>query len=188
MKSAEFIQSVANLEELPNTDKPQIAVIGRSNVGKSSFINHFTGKKGLANVSATAGRTQTINLFKIDNRFFLVDLPGYGFTHMKSKRAVFANLILDYLAQTAPLKLVFVLIDANVGPTDLDIEMFKFLRSNKIPLAIIANKIDKLSKNQAAAFLNKLAEKNPETKTLGHSMNTNASLSEISAIINEAIA
>lgn len=188
MKSAEFFLSTTVLEDLPEGDKPHIAIIGRSNVGKSSLINHLTGRKDLARVSATAGRTETINLYNIDKKYFLVDLPGYGFTQVKSRREEFAELITNYLANTEQLKLVLVVIDAYVGPVDLDIAMFNFLHSRAIPLIIVVNKIDKLSKSKAIILLQKLKTTYSFATFIPHSVDSKENRAEILRAINAHVA
>lgn len=155
MKSAEFVAATTRLEDLPRKGKPQVAIVGRSNVGKSSLINHLFQRNDLARVSSTPGRTATVNLYDI-GKVYLVDLPGYGFTKERGKRVAFADLIMNYLSETPDLKLVLVVIDAYVGPTDMDTEMFGYLHSLQMPLVIIVNKIDKLSKGQASSLLQSL--------------------------------
>lgn len=170
---AKFFTSTTRLEDLPTYDKPQVAMVGRSNVGKSSLINHLTGQKALARVSAAPGRTKTINLYEIDRRYFLVDLPGYGYAKTsKEKRADFATMISTYLENTPQLTLVLVVIDAYVGPTDLDQEMLQSLHSLGKRVIIIVNKIDKLSKGEAASLLQKLSSEYADATFIPHSVET----------------
>lgn len=146
---AEFLKSLPRAEDLPTDGRPLVAFVGRSNVGKSSLINALVQQKGLSRVSSTPGRTQFINLFNINNRFYLVDLPGYGYSKVgHSKRQGFHQLIHDFLTQAEELKLVIVIIDARVGLTELDREMLTMLEGLKLPAVIIANKMDKLSKTE----------------------------------------
>ncbi len=166
-----FITSTTGLDDLPIYNKPQVAIVGRSNVGKSSLINHLTQQKNLARVSSEAGRTKTINLYEIDKRWFLVDLPGYGYAKTsKEQRAHLADMIHNYLSTTEQLKMVFVIIDAFVGATPLDEEMFDTLQNIGLPYTIIANKIDKLSKSNANLFLQKIANEYPDIKIIAHSI------------------
>ena len=188
MKSAEFIQSTTRPEEMPNNDRPHVAIIGRSNVGKSSLVNHLTGKKNLAHTSSKAGRTETVNLYDIDHKYYMVDLPGYGFTRIKTKRGQFADLITDYISNTPQLSLVLVIIDAFVGPSELDIEMFEFLRSLGIPLIIIVNKVDKLSKNKVAALIQQLSTAYDFATFIPHSITMKAHRGEILKAIDNTLA
>ena len=165
--SATFIKCLTNIKDLPIGNKPHVAIVGRSNVGKSSLINHLVMQKGLARVGASPGRTQTINLFEIDKRYFLVDLPGYGFAKMsKNKRSGFIDMISHYLDRAPDLKLVLLIVDASIPPTDLDHEMLVFLQASGIPTVVVLNKIDKLSKNQLLkeAFPSQTIDKYASTK------------------------
>lgn len=173
MMPAKFFTSTTKLEDLPKYDKPHVAMVGRSNVGKSSLINHLTGQKALARVSAAPGRTKTINLYEIDRRYFLVDLPGYGYAKTsKEKRSDFAVMISGYLTSTPQLKVVLVVIDAYVGPTDLDQEMFQLLHTLGKRVIIIVNKIDKLSRSEATSLLKKLSSEYADMTFIPHSVET----------------
>lgn len=186
--SAVFVKSLTNLEDLPQNDKVQVAMVGRSNVGKSSLINQLTQQKALANVSSQPGRTQTINVFDVDNRWYLVDLPGYGFTKGSvSQREGFSEMIGDYLLKTSQLKLVVMIVDASIPPTILDLDMFAYLRSISLNVIVVMNKIDKLSQSQLAA-LKPLAEKNfPGAPTIPHSSLTSKGRGEILEAINTVV-
>ncbi len=186
--SATFLKCLTDLTELPEGDKPHVAIVGRSNVGKSSLVNHLTEQKSLARVSAKPGRTQTLNLYEIDRRYYLVDLPGYGYAKTsKTKLAGFADMIGDYLVQTRQLKLVLLIIDAFVGPTDLDREMFSFLQSSNIPVVIVTNKIDKLSPAQLTGLPQVLANSFSDTPSVPHSVLTNKGRGEIWETIERAV-
>ena len=151
-----FVKSVADIAELPRDGKPHVAFVGRSNAGKSSLINALA-KSDVSRVSATPGRTRLVNLFDAGT-WLLADLPGYGYAKASKKdRQQFASLIYDYLAGSQDLRLAVVALDARIGPTDLDLEMFELLRSGKIPFVIVANKIDKLSKTEARAAADRIA-------------------------------
>lgn len=147
---AEFITSVVNEIDLPNDDLPQVCVVGRSNVGKSSFINLITGYNKLAKVSSTPGRTRMINFFKInDGLFYLVDLPGYGYQQgSKEQTKKWGSLIEKYLTNTQALKQVIMIVDIRHEPTSLDKEMANYLYYNQLPFSIFASKSDKLSRAQ----------------------------------------
>ncbi len=150
IKSATFARGVTTKENMVKDDLPQVAFIGRSNVGKSSLINSLTKNKGLARTSSTAGRTQEINFFLINKRFYLVDLPGYGFAGgSHGKRDQMTERIAGYLFESGVDQYKIVLIiDAKVGMTDNDKSMFIELVNNKKDIIIVANKIDKLNQSE----------------------------------------
>jgi len=142
----EFLLSVHSLKQLPPADLPEIAFAGRSNVGKSSLINQMIGRKKLVKVSGRPGKTQGLNYFKVGDRFFLVDLPGYGFA--KVSRAMQENwqsLISTYLETRDTLKCVVVIIDIRHEPKAMDTQLLQWLREQSIPALPVYTKIDKLS-------------------------------------------
>jgi GTP-binding protein len=140
--------------------RPQIALSGRSNVGKSSLINTMLGRKSLARVSSSPGKTVTINYYSVDNKIYLVDLPGYGYAKRSFESKVgWSSLTEDYFVKNPvheALKLVIQLIDVRVGPTDDDIMMINMLIDRGIPFCVVATKTDKLSKSQLKAELEKI--------------------------------
>lgn len=143
---AEFVVSSANVAQCPKPDKPEYAFIGRSNVGKSSLINMLTGRNHLAKVSGRPGKTQLINHFLIDNSWYLVDLPGYGWAQVSKKdKAKWKVMIDDYLLQRENLINVFVLIDSRLEPQKIDLEFMTWLGESGIPFSMIFTKADKLS-------------------------------------------
>lgn len=165
--SAVFVKSFTSLDDLPDDDKPQVAFVGRSNVGKSSLINHLTGQKDLAKVSAYPGRTSSFVFFEVQKRYYLVDLPGYGYAkRSQEERDAFLAMITEYLQRTRMLRLALVVIDARIGPTDLDERMLGFLQAAKIPFAMVVNKVDKLSRSEVAALESGLAARYPGVKAL----------------------
>lgn len=183
-----FIKSAIQIDDLPKSDKPHIAFVGRSNVGKSSLLNHLTGQKGLARESATPGRTQTINVFEVSNRYYLIDLPGYGYAKTsKEKRAGFGDMIRDYLWFAKHLKLVLLIIDARIGPTDLDREMIAYLESGKIPFVMVVNKVDKLSHSEFIRAMQQLEATYPSTVLIPHSNVTGKGNGEINEVIAKAL-
>jgi GTP-binding protein len=164
IQSAKFIGAFPKTDDCPQTDLPEFAFIGRSNVGKSSLINLITGRKELAKVSQTPGKTQTINLFLIDEKWHLVDLPGYGYARVsKTTREVFSKMIKFYIANRPQLLSLFVLIDASIPPQKMDIEFVEWLGEMRIPFAILFTKMDKGKKldNQSniKKFKTKMLEK-----------------------------
>lgn len=173
MMTAKFIASVTRPEDLPKQNLPHIALVGRSNAGKSSLVNHLTNQKGLARVSAAPGRTQTINLYEIDRRYFLVDLPGYGFAKgPKEKRDNLGDIINTYLESTPKLQYVFLVVSAVLGLTELDKDMLEFLSQSGTPFAIIVNKADKLKPNELAKLLQKLSADHPGIECIPHANTT----------------
>lgn len=185
---AVFLKSAVKMEDLPKGNKPHIALVGRSNVGKSSLLNHLTGQKGLAHESATPGRTQYMNIFDMDHRFFLIDLPGYGFAKTsKAKQEGFGEMIREYLWHVQQLKLVLLIIDARQGPTDLDRDMIAYLESGRIPFILIVNKIDKLSTSESINLLQKLESAYPRIPCIPHSNVTGKGRGEIRQAIEQII-
>ena len=148
-KKAEFVISNTDYKKCPKPDMPEIAFIGRSNVGKSSLINMLTSRKSLAKTSSRPGKTQLINHFKIDESWYLVDLPGYGYAKTSKKnREAWSKMIEDYLLNRENLQIVFVLVDSRLEPQKLDIEFINWLGENGIPLALAFTKADKQSVNK----------------------------------------
>ncbi len=149
IKTAEFVRSIANSNDLSLYNLPEFAFVGRSNVGKSSLINSLTNKKKLAKASSTPGRTRLINIFKINNTFHFIDLPGYGFAQAsKQEQASWQNLIGSYLENSKNLKRVFVLVDIRHEPSEKDKLMLSYLYTYNIPFNIIATKADKIARGQ----------------------------------------
>jgi GTP-binding protein len=149
IKKAEFNKSSSEIGQCPPPNKPEFAFIGRSNVGKSSLINMVTGHKKLAKTSGRPGKTQLINHFDIDDVWYLVDLPGYGYAKVsKTEREKWDKMIKNYLKQRENLFCTFVLIDSRLDPQKNDLEFIDWLGQNEIPLALIFTKIDKISINQ----------------------------------------
>jgi len=135
--------------DLVRDERPQIAFVGRSNVGKSSLLNRLLGRKGLARTSSTPGRTRSINFFLIEERFFFVDLPGYGYAKVgKGERAKWAKLIDTYFAHAFPGALVVMLIDAKVGATKLDEQAYAYFCDRGISPVVVATKIDRLPRGK----------------------------------------
>lgn len=146
IRSAVFDVSAPNLRSCPPPVRPEIALIGRSNVGKSSLINLLTERRALAKVSVTPGKTQLINFFLINNRWSLVDLPGYGYAKVaQEKRVEFNEAVGDYLEERPNLVRVFVLIDSRLPPQAVDLAFIEWLQSVEASYALVFTKIDKVS-------------------------------------------
>jgi len=146
---ADFKSSSEKISQVPKDDLRDVAFIGRSNVGKSSLINMLTGRKGLAKVSSTPGKTRLINHFTINNQWYLVDLPGYGYARVsKSTRGEFSKLIMDYVLKCEKMHFLFVLVDSRLEPQAIDLRFIRMLGENGIPFGIIFTKTDKLSATQ----------------------------------------
>lgn len=146
IKSAEFVISNSDVSKCPKERIPEFAFIGRSNVGKSSLINMLVEQKSLAKTSGKPGKTQLINHFKINNNWFLVDLPGYGFAKVsKSKKEEFQSFIKKYFSAREQLLYGFVLIDSRLEPQQIDLDFMEWLGLNQIPFCIIFTKTDKIS-------------------------------------------
>lgn len=146
IKNAEFVISNTDIKKCPTDEKPEYAFIGRSNVGKSSLINMLTEKKGLAKTSGKPGKTQLINHFIINNEWYLVDLPGYGYAKTSKKnRATWEKFIVDYITKRKTLVNVFVLLDSRLEPQKIDLEFMNWCGEKGIPFSMVFTKIDKLS-------------------------------------------
>lgn len=144
-----FEKSSAKLSQCPEANKPEFAFIGRSNVGKSSLINMLCQRNKLAKTSTRPGKTQLINHFMVDDTWYLVDLPGYGYAKVsKDKRRTFKGMMLNYLEGRSTLVNTFVLIDSRHEPQTVDLEFIRWMGERAIPFAIVFTKADKLGKNQ----------------------------------------
>lgn len=160
IKSAEFVISNSNVKKCPEGDRPEYAFIGRSNVGKSSLINMLTNRKGLAMTSQKPGKTQLINHFLINDAWYLVDLPGYGFAQRgKEGRENIRRIIEDYILEREQLTNLFVLLDCRHEAQKIDLEFMEWLGENGIPFSIIFTKIDKLSRSRLQENIQKYQEK-----------------------------
>ena len=163
IKSAAFLQSNTKIDKLPAANKPEYAFIGRSNVGKSSLINMLTNRKQLAKTSSTPGKTITINHFLINENWYLVDLPGYGFAQRSKKDREAWKIMLDnYIKNRKNLVSMFVLVDSRIEPQKIDLEFIDHLGELQMPFSIIFTKVDKIKdielQRNLQAYKEKLAE------------------------------
>ena len=159
LQNAEFILSAAAPKDFPRDGLPQIAFAGRSNVGKSSVINRLLNRKNFARVGAAPGKTIHINYFKIDNAFYLVDLPGYGYAKVsKAERDRWGKLMEDYFARPDLLTLGVMIVDSRHKPTADDCTMARWFRDTGCPLIVVANKLDKLKKSEVEPNLQLVRE------------------------------
>ncbi len=153
----QFVTSAASVRDLPPSPA-EVAVVGRSNVGKSSLINALSGRTGLANVSKTPGRTRLLNCFAMPAGGTVVDCPGYGYAEAsKSMRASWQAMIERYLLKREPLAMLIVLVDGEIGPTRLDLELLDWLRHHALPHSIVATKHDKVKSSQRAKRVKEVA-------------------------------
>ena len=149
INKVELTISAVRKSQYPQDEKPEFLLVGRSNVGKSSFINTLINRKNFARTSSKPGKTQTLNFYSINDEFYIVDAPGYGFANVsKSLKNKFGLIMEDYLEAREYLKNVFMLIDFRHKPTKDDLMMYTYLRHYNIPVTIVATKVDKISKNK----------------------------------------
>lgn len=164
VKEAQFVTSNSDVKKCPPPKKPEYAFIGRSNVGKSSLINRMTNKKSLAKTSGKPGKTRLINHFIINNEWYLVDLPGYGYAEVpKAERLKWEKMIRQYILQRENLQCLFVLIDSRHEAQEIDLNFMEWLGTSQIPFSIVFTKTDKLKPSELEENLNKYKEKLLET-------------------------
>ena len=157
--NVKFIKSASKKAEFIEDELPQIAIVGRSNVGKSSLINMLTSNSKMAKTSSTPGRTRLVNYFNVNNQFYLVDLPGYGFNKAgKGVASAWDSVMNDYFVDNQKLKLVMVLLDSRLMPTALDKQMIDYLATNELPSILVLTKADKISKSEQNLQIKKVAE------------------------------
>ena len=169
--SAEFLLSASTTRQFPAATLPEIAFAGRSNVGKSTLINSLLYRKKLVKTSATPGKTQLINFFKVNDQFYFVDLPGYGYAKVpESVRRKWQNLVEAYLSERETLRNVVLIIDCRHNPTVQDRQLLEWLEYYQRPSLIVASKIDKLKRGQVQRHLQKIKhDLSIESVPLGHS-------------------
>lgn len=163
MKRIEFLKAVYNLNELPPKELPAVLLGGRSNVGKSSFINTLFAPQKVAKTSSTPGKTRSINFYLVENKFYIIDLPGFGFAKVsKSERDYWKNTIEKFVNCYNKIVLAFHIIDSRHLPTELDVQFNQFLITKNIPYNIILNKIDKLKQSEISLSIKNTINTFPE--------------------------
>jgi GTP-binding protein len=186
--SAEFIKSAFEKRHWIEGGLPEIAFLGRSNVGKSSLINSLLERKGLARTSNTPGRTQSINFFLVNDKFYFADLPGYGFAKVsKAMRADWRKMAEEYLSEREELALCIQLIDSRHEPTALDIQLNEWLTHYQRPHLVVATKSDKLSNNELQKSIRSAKAKLAGTEIVAYSSQTGRGRDEVWAVIRDAI-
>lgn len=162
-ENQKFIASIFSALELPKEKLPEVVLCGRSNVGKSSFINSLFNRKNLAKTSSTPGKTRSINYYNIDSKFYVVDLPGYGYAKIsQSERKKWGTLVTDFFSTSKHIRLTFHLIDSRHKPTELDVKLNDMLRSLNIPYIVLLNKSDKLKQSEFSYAKKRVTEVFPE--------------------------
>jgi len=192
MKSIEFVKSIAVLDQSPDTNLQEIVLAGRSNVGKSSFINALLKRKAMAKTSSTPGKTRTINYYLVDSKFYIVDLPGFGYAKVaKKERAYWERLLIKYFSENTNISRVIHFIDSRYEPTQLDILLNNYLMELNIPYIVLLNKIDKLKQSELVKSRKAVLKQFPEL-SVGDNLFLSSSvkgtgLKEIASLINNTI-
>ena len=159
IKNPQFEISAVRPAQYPKNDLPQIVLVGKSNVGKSSFINTMINRKSLARTSNTPGKTRQINFYNIDNNFYFVDLPGYGYSKLSQEEQVnMGRFIEDYLEKCQNISLIVLLLDIRHNPTADDVHMLNYIKKTNLPFILVANKADKIAVTKVDNELNKIKE------------------------------
>ena len=183
--------SAVRRSQYPEDNKPEFLLVGRSNVGKSSFINSIIERKSAARVSSKPGKTQTLNFYSINDDFYLVDVPGYGYASVsKEMQAKFGKMIEEYIENRDSLKRVFMLVDFRIKPTQDDLLMYNFLKYYNLPVTIVATKVDKVSRNDRDKQIKIITDEldiRDDDKLVLFSIKTKLGKSEIHKEIEELI-
>ena len=187
--SAEFVKSAFTEKDWPRDGRPEVAFLGRSNVGKSSMINSLLGVKGLARTSSTPGRTQSLNYFLINQKFYFVDLPGYGYARApREVRESWGEFVTDYLAKREPLVLSIHIVDSRHEPTKLDLQLREWLTVYAKPRVVVATKSDKLSNNELRKNLERARRALSVDRVTAYSATAGQGREEVWRTIEESIA
>jgi GTP-binding protein len=186
--SAEFVKSAFSSKDWPKDGRPEIAFLGRSNVGKSSLLNSLLQRRGLARTSNTPGRTQSINYFLINDSFYFVDLPGYGFAKVsKAMRAGWGTMAEEYLSERETLKLCIQLVDSRHAPSKLDLQLHEWLLFHERPRVVVATKSDKLSSNELTKQMKVLKGELSGSDVLPYSSQTGKGRDPVWAVIESSL-
>jgi len=189
VSSAEFIKSAFSERDWPRNSGPEIAFMGRSNVGKSSLINSLLGVRSLARTSGTPGRTQSLNFFLINKRFSFVDLPGFGYARVpKSIKSSWGEMVTSYLAKRSQLVLSIQIVDSRHEPTKLDLQLHDWLKHSAKPRLIVATKSDKLSNNELRESLSRVKRVFNEDSVVVYSAKTGRGRDQVWGWIENALA
>ncbi|MCK9352199.1 MAG: ribosome biogenesis GTP-binding protein YihA/YsxC [Candidatus Paceibacterota bacterium] len=187
--SASFVKGIRGTDALLSDPKLEFAFVGRSNVGKSSVINALLGRKGLAKSSSSPGKTKEINFFLVNDEFYFVDLPGYGYARAPDgdKEKLVKHIMWYLFESDAPIALVLVLIDAHIGPTERDFEMISALTEGKIPFVVLGNKFDRINKTARPKALKDILTQIGHVPFIPFSAEKKEGVSEALKKIEEAI-
>ena len=159
VKNAKFEISAVGPKQYPKGNLPEVVLVGKSNVGKSSFVNTMCNRKNLGRTSNTPGKTRQINFYNIDEKFYLVDLPGYGFSKMsKEEKVTSGRFIEEYLATRENIALIVLVLDIRHKPTEDDLLMYKFIASSNLPFMVVTNKADKIAVTKVQAAVDEIKE------------------------------
>ena len=187
--SAEFLKSAFKETDWPRDSRPEIAFLGRSNVGKSSVINSLLGVRNLARTSSTPGRTQSLNFFSINEKFRFVDLPGFGYARVpRDIKSTWGEMVTSFLAKRRQLVLSIHLVDSRHEPTKQDLQLHEWLEQNAKPRLIVATKSDKLSNNELRKSLEHITSVLNDNQVVAYSAKTGRGRDELWRAINSAIA
>jgi GTP-binding protein len=188
---AEFVKSALHPADYPRDGRPEIAFVGRSNVGKSSLLNALLSRRGLAKTSSTPGKTQTLNFFSVNGKYYFVDLPGYGFAKVPTKiKNEWGKALTEYLEHRAELRLVVALVDGRHAPSALDEEMLGLLDEAERPVLIVATKVDKLKQAERARVPQNVREGlglDPEAEVVAVSAEKGTGIKGLWEILDEAL-
>ena len=188
-KNVEFIKSTPSLKLAPKTGEPEVLIVGKSNVGKSSLINALTGRKQLAFTSSKPGHTRLLNYYLIDKKFFLVDAPGYGYAKTGiDLDELFAEMMNDYLSNAHNLKLVLLLIDSRRELNENDMEILSYLNENHIPYQIVITKVDKVNQSEKAKLNHHLSSLGVNVNQISYTSSKEVkSLASLKGVIEKAL-
>ncbi len=189
IETVKFVRGIRGTDPILLDTKKHFAFVGRSNVGKSSVLNALFNRKDMAKSSSTPGKTQEINFFNVNDKMYFADLPGYGFARVSDKeKQKLVKLVLWYLLESgAPIAMVFVIVDAEVGPTERDYEMIHALRDNDIPYAVIGNKMDKVKNSFRHSRIKELVVKFVPAPFFPFSAEKKEGVGEVLKLVEETV-